>query len=303
VRRNGKRHACETSCSANAALILVAVVLALAAAALHATWNVMVKVSGNPMGTFQRATGLAALTITPIVLLVWLLDGRPGFTAAAAGLATISALLELLYVWLLSTAYQRGELSVVYPIARGSAPLLAVIFGLALLGERLSTPQLIGVALLLVGILAVTLPATSGKAALPALLTGVCIAVYTAVDRVGVRQSTPPWLYGWLLVTLLAIALQFTSWIGARRARRGSSDPPPVRLPVAAVIGAFIWAGYFLVLFALSIAPLSVVAPVRETAVVGVAVWGVWKLRERQAAGLKLLGAGATVAGVALVAL
>jgi drug/metabolite transporter (DMT)-like permease len=278
-------------------------VLALAAAALHATWNVMVKVSGNPMGTFQRATGIAALAITPIVLVAWLLDGRPGFTAAAAGLAAISALLELLYVWLLSTAYQRGELSVVYPIARGSAPLLAVIFGLALLGERLSPPQLLGVALLLLGILAVTLPQTGGKATLPALLTGVCIAVYTAVDRVGVRQSTPPWLYGWLLVTLLAIALQVTSWIGARRvARRGASDPPPVRLPLAAAIGAFIWAGYFLVLFALSIAPLSVVAPVRETAVVGVAIWGVWKLRERKAAVLKLLGAGATVAGVALLA-
>jgi drug/metabolite transporter (DMT)-like permease len=278
-------------------------VLALAAAALHATWNVMVKVSGNPMGTFQRATGIAALAITPIVLVAWLLDGRPGFTAAAAGLAAISALLELLYVWLLSTAYQRGELSVVYPIARGSAPLLAVIFGLALLGERLSPPQLLGVALLLVGILAVTLPQTGGKATLPALLTGVCIAVYTAVDRVGVRQSTPPWLYGWLLVTLLAIALQVTSWIGARRvARRDASDPTPVRLPLAAAIGAFIWAGYFLVLFALSIAPLSVVAPVRETAVVGVAIWGVWKLREQKAAVLKLLGAGATVAGVALLA-
>lgn len=289
--------------------------LALAAAAVHATWNVLVKVSGNPMSTFQRATGLAALAIAPVVLVVWLLDGRPGFTPAAAGLAALSALLELAYVWLLSTAYQRGELSVVYPIARGSAPLLAVAAGLAILGEKLSPLQLLGVALLLLGILAVTLPQTSGRATLPALLTGVCIAIYTAVDRVGVRQSTPPWLYGWLLVTLLAAALQVTAWIGTRRARRradmgkavaggaASNEPPPVRLPQAALIGSLIWGGYLLVLFALSIAPLSVVAPVRETAVVGVAVWGVWKLRERQAAALKLLGAGATVAGVALVAL
>ena len=69
------------------------------------------------------------------------------------------------------------------------------------------------------------------------------------------------------------------------------------------MIGVFIWSGYLLVLLALSIAPLSVVAPVRETAVVAVAVWGVWKLRERQAAALKVSGALATLLGVALLAL
>jgi drug/metabolite transporter (DMT)-like permease len=70
-----------------------------------------------------------------------------------------------------------------------------------------------------------------------------------------------------------------------------------------AVIGVFMWTAYLLVLVALSIAPLSVVAPVRETAVVAVAVWGIWKLRERKSAPLKLLGAIATLAGVALLAL
>jgi drug/metabolite transporter (DMT)-like permease len=68
------------------------------------------------------------------------------------------------------------------------------------------------------------------------------------------------------------------------------------------LIGILMWGGYFLVLWALSLAPLSVVAPVRETAVVGVAVWGVWKLRESQAAAMKLSGAAATLAGVGLLA-
>jgi drug/metabolite transporter (DMT)-like permease len=77
----------------------------------------------------------------------------------------------------------------------------------------------------------------------------------------------------------------------------------PVGWRRAAAIGAFMWSAYLLVLIALSIGPLSVVAPVRETSVVGVAIWGVWKLRERQAAGMKLLGAGATLVGVALLAL
>ncbi|HEY8841501.1 MAG TPA: EamA family transporter [Candidatus Dormibacteraeota bacterium] len=79
-------------------------------------------------------------------------------------------------------------------------------------------------------------------------------------------------------------------------------DAPPVRWRQATVIGIFMWGGYLLVLAALSIAPLSVVAPVRETAIVAVAVWGVWKLRERRGAVLKLLGAGATLVGVALLA-
>lgn len=274
----------------------------------------LVKVSGEPMGTFQRATALAALVATPLTGIAWLIAGRPSLTPAAAGLAGLSAALELAYLWLLSAAYTRGELSVVYPIARGSAPLLAVIVGLGVLGERLAPAQLLGVALLLLGILAVTLPQTSGRATLPALLTGVAVAAYTAVDRVGVRLSTP-WLYGWLLVSLLAIGLSASMWLRSRVGGRfrapsdtqmtksGDSGLGPTPWRRAAVIGVFMWSGYLLVLVALSIAPLSVVAPVREISVVAVAVWGVWKLGERRAAGMKLLGASATLVGVALLAL
>ena len=288
----------------------LAIGLALAAAAIHGTWNVLVKVSGDPMATFRRGTVVAAVVITPITLVVWLFAGRPSITPAAAGLAALSALLELVYLVLLSAAYNRGELSVVYPIARGSAPLLSVAAGIGLIGERLAPGQLAGVALLLVGILAVTLPQTSGRATVPALLTGVSIAAYSAVDRIGVRLSTP-WLYGWLLIVLLAIGVVIWGWGASRLASSRSRlagkaserrDAPPVRWRQATVIGIFMWGGYLLVLAALSIAPLSVVAPVRETAIVAVAVWGVWKLRERKGAGLKLLGAGATLVGVALLA-
>ena len=280
----------------------VAIGLALAAAAIHGTWNVLVKVSGDPMQTFRRGTVFAAVVITPITLVVWLVSGRPSLTPAAAGLAALSALLELAYLVLLSAAYNRGELSVVYPIARGSAPLLSVGAGLGLLGERLTPGQMAGVALLLLGILAVTLPQTSGRATVPALLTGVAIAAYSAVDRIGVRLSTP-WLYGWLLIVLLAIGVVLSGWASAHISPPKRPEAQPVRWSQAAVIGIFMWGGYLLVLAALSIAPLSVVAPVRETAIVAVAVWGIWKLRERRGAVLKLLGAGATLVGVALLAL
>jgi drug/metabolite transporter (DMT)-like permease len=287
-------------------LITIAIGLALVAAALHGTWNVIVKVSGDPTNTLTRATAAGALLITPPAFVAWLVSGRPGLTMEAAGLAALSALLEIIYIFLLSAAYRRGEVSVVYPIARGSAPLLAVLIGLGLLGERLAAPQQLGVGLLLAGILAVTLPQTSGRATLPALLTGVAIAAYTAIDRVGVRLAAP-WLYGWLLVLLMATGLMVTQLVRARLAGppvkpERAAPPPPVTWRQAVVIGLFMWSGYLLVLVALSLAPLSVVAPVRETAVVAVAVWGVWRLRERQAAALKLSGAVATLAGVALLA-
>jgi drug/metabolite transporter (DMT)-like permease len=258
------------------------------------------------MTTFRSATIAAALIATPVTAVVWLLAGRPGLSPAAAGWCALSASLELAYLWLLSTAYRRGELSVVYPIARGSAPLLAVIVGLGLLHERLTGLQLAGVGTLLVGILAVALPQTGGRATLPALLTGVAIASYTAVDRVGVRLSTP-WLYGWLLVMVLAVAIPVSMWVAARltTGRQGPGGEvitTHLSRSRATLIGIFLWGGYLLVLWALSLAPLSVVAPVRETAVVGVAVWGVWRLRESKAAALKLSGAFATLVGVALLA-
>ena len=259
------------------------------------------------METFKRATIAAALLMTPPTAVAWVLSGRPGIAPAAAGWCALSASLELTYLWLLAAAYRRGELSAVYPIARGSAPLLSVAAGLGLLHERLTGMQLAGVGILLLGILAVAAAQSSRRATLPALLTGVAIASYTAVDRVGVRLSTP-WLYGWFLIVLLAVGVPVSMWIAARltAARRAVVDqpaPPPVGRAKAILIGIFMWGGYLLVLWALSLAPLSVVAPVRETAVVGVAVWGVWKLRESKAAGLKLSGALATLVGVTLLVL
>src|SRR2546427_13066203 len=106
--------------------------MALAAAAFHGTWNVLVKVSGDPILTFRRVTLTTAAVATIPLLPAWWLLGRPALDPAAAGLCLLSSLLETAYLWLLSTAYRRGELSAVYPIARGSAPLLSVLVGLTL---------------------------------------------------------------------------------------------------------------------------------------------------------------------------
>jgi drug/metabolite transporter (DMT)-like permease len=280
-------------------VVLVAVALALVAAGMHGTWNVLVKVSSDPLVTFYRSTLMGAAIMTIPAFVAYLVI-RPAFSLAALGFVLVSAAFEVAYMWLLATAYGRGEISVVYPIARGTAPLLAVGIGLGLLGERLSNPQLVGVGLLLAGILAVTLPQTSGRATVPALLTGVAIATYTAIDRVGVRLTTP-WLYGWFLIVLMAAGMAVTLWIAARLGyRRDPAKAVPWRM--AAAIGVISWGAYLLVLVALNLAPLAIVAPVRETAIVAVAIWGVWRLGERKAAPLKLAGAASTLVGVVLLA-
>jgi drug/metabolite transporter (DMT)-like permease len=135
----------------------------------------------------------------------------------------------------------------------------------------------------------------------PALLTGVAIASYTAIDRVGVRLTTP-WLYGWFLIVLMGAGMAASLWVAARFGFK--RDPAKaIGWQMAAAIGVISWGAYLLVLVALYLAPLAIVAPVRETAIVAVAIWGVWRLRERKSAPIKLAGAAATLLGVVLLAI
>ena len=262
---------------------------------LHATWNALLKASENPLALATRAVTLGTAASLPPVAVAWLVSGRPGLPPAGWLLALASAFLELIYFISLSTAYQRGELSVVYPIARGTAPLLAVVVGLLLLGEHLHAPAILGVVALLGGIWAVRRPSAAGSALWPALLTGVMIAAYTSLDRIGVRLG-PPWLYGWLLWLfggMLLVAFTTVRRVPGSRL----TDEPRISL----IVGVLMTGAYFLILFALSVAPLAVIAPLRESAIVLVTAWGIWRLGERRGAWIRIAGALAIVAGIALL--
>src|SRR2546425_9488437 len=126
--------------------------LVLLAAVFHATWNALLKASENPLSLATRAMTWGTVLSLPPVAVAWLVTGRPGLPLAGWLLAIASGALELIYFITLSTAYGRGELSVVYPIARGTAPLLAVGVGLVLPGERLQVAAAVGVVCLLAGI-------------------------------------------------------------------------------------------------------------------------------------------------------
>jgi len=244
--------------------------------------------------TTRALTWGTALSLPPVAV-AWLLSGRPGLPLAGWLLALASAFLELIYFIALSTAYRRGELSVVYPIARGTAPLLAVLVGLLLLGEQLHPSAALGVLALLAGIWAVRRPSIAGSALWPALLTGVMIAAYTSLDRIGVRLGSP-WIYGWLLWLFGAILLVAFTTVRRVPGSRLSDEP---RLSIA--VAVLMTAAYFMILFALSVAPLAIIAPLRESAIVLVTAWGIWRLGERRGAWLRVAGAAAIVVGIGIL--
>jgi drug/metabolite transporter (DMT)-like permease len=268
-------------------LLQLAVALAVASAFLHASWNILLKSSGDPLRLGARAMGAAVVIFTPIAVALWLLTGRPWMPWQAWALAAISGALNALYFHLLAAAYRRGQLSSVYPMARGSAPLIAVLVGLFGFREHLSAGQAAGVAAVLLGIWLVRPPRGSRAAVLPALATGLAIAAYTSIDRAGVRLG-PFWMYSW--AEFAACALLLVPWRG----------PAPVTN--ARLVGGLSVGAYSLVLAALALAPLAVIAPLRESSVVLVALWGVFRLGEREGGvGLKLGGAAAVLAGLALL--
>jgi len=253
------------------------------------------KASENPLALATRAVSWGTVVSLPPVAVAWFLAGRPGLPLAGWLLALASAFLELIYFISLSTAYQRGDLSVVYPIARGTAPLLAVLVGLLLLGERLHATAGLGVIALLAGIWAVRRPAAAGSALWPALLTGLMIAAYTSLDRIGVRLG-PPWIYGWLLWLFGAIFLIVYATVRRVPGSRLTDEPK-----LSVTVGVLMTAAYFMILFALNVAPLAIIAPLRESAIVLVMAWGIWRLGERRGAWVRVAGALAIVAGIALL--
>src|SRR5262245_16419113 len=301
----------------------LAIALVLVAAVLHAGWNVLLKTSGDTLWTAVRLQAIGTAILLPIGIVAWLWNGRPSVPATAAWLAIASGVVEAIYFACLSAAYARGALSLVYPLARGSAPLLAVAVGILVLGERLSNVAAVGVGCLLVGILLVARPwqalRASGAAQRGAigfaLATGASIAAYSAIDRLGVRE-TEPWIYGSMLA-VAATSFLGIAVIGGRRL--GLLAAPPATDVSAtdrndrramqvrdAVAGVMALGAYLLVLVAYSFAPLATVAPLRESGIVLAAAWGSLRLGEsvgRRDALSKIAAAGLVVAGAILLAI
>jgi drug/metabolite transporter (DMT)-like permease len=300
----------------------LAIALVLVAAVLHAGWNVLLKTSADPLRTAVRLQATGTALLFPFAAVAWLASGRPPIPPEAIGLVVLSGILEATYFVCLSAAYARGDLSLVYPLARGSAPLIAVAIAVGLLGERLALPALVGVGCLLAGILLVARPwralrlaGREHRGAIGfALATGVSIAAYSAVDRVAVRL-VEPWLYGALLAVAatvftatIVVVGRGTGLISTPAAANGASAAGAVigLSTRDAVAGVLSLTAYLLILFAYSFAPLAAVAPLRESGIVLAAAWGALRLGEapgRRQAGARIAAAALVVLGAVLLAI
>jgi uncharacterized membrane protein len=272
-------------------------VLVAGSAVLHVAWNVLLKTAGEPLRAATVGMSTAALVIIPAAIVGWLLIGRPPVPPEAIALGVASGVLEAGYFVFLAAAYRRGDLSVVYPIARGTAPLLAVAVGVLVLGERLGVAGSIGVVLLLVGFLVLQRPwqAVRGRGLDPsvafAFATGVSIAAYTAVDRVGTRLVHPVTYAAILWVTGALLLVLWIRFVAGGGLFSGGRE----QLRYAAIGGWLTLGAYMLILWALSIAPLSGVAPLRESAAVFAAAWGSVRLGEAVDRGDTVRRVGASV--------
>jgi drug/metabolite transporter (DMT)-like permease len=269
-----------------------AFVLAVSSAFVHALWNLLLARARDS----QAATAVALMTgvvaFAPVAALTWELDSGVWPYLAA------SATLEIGYIALLAAAYNRGELSIVYPIARGSAPLLVALFSVILLGTDLHALTAAGIALVASGVLFVrgVTPLQRGDSAGLALLIGATIASYTLFDKAGLHHAKP---FVYLELVLLPVAIVYPLWISRRRSLRSELGPSSLLAGVA-MFGAF-----GLALAAIRLAPQAFVPGVqalRETSVVIAVAAGALFLRENVGP-MRAAGAIVVVAGVVALAL
>jgi drug/metabolite transporter (DMT)-like permease len=302
---------------------LTALLLVLTAAVLHASWNIVAKKAGGD----QRFTLLCSLLVTVLWLPAGLWFGwqevpRWGLTEWAV--VSLSAVVHLLYFNALLKGYRVADLTVVYPLARGSGPLLTAFAAVLLLGESLSTLGLAGVLGVCGGVFLIAggpalwrtamAPLAADTAADPGaaaqqrqrlvlglqwgLITGALIAAYSVIDGYAIKVlAMGPVIFDYMC-NVLRVPLQLPTVLRQRAALRQAWHSQWRHALVVAVLGPL---AYILVLTALQMAPLSHVAPAREASMLVAALVG-GRLLGEQDRGLRLAGAACIAGGVMALA-
>ena len=279
---------------------LAALLLVLGAAVCHSVWNLLVKSDARRLEIQSGALLVGVVLCSPALLIYPLTAVSP----AAWGAVLVSGLFEAGYVFALTAAYGAGDLSLVYPVARGTPPLLVVPLAIVLLGERPAWQGLVGIGLVVLGIAAghggfPGGPARVNRRALAlALFTGVFTAGYSLVNKLGVALVPVP-LYALLVFAVDATLISLARWLHGGLAGTRVRDAPWGR---TIVVGVLMMAAYLAVLAAMAQAPVSYVVAAREVSVVVAAILGALVLRERHPAG-RIAGAAVIFAGLVLIAL
>lgn len=289
----------------------LALLLVLLAAVLHAVWNLAAKRAGGGL-PFIFVAGLVINTLYVPVVLLYLLARTPALSWSMAPTILVSAALKTGYAIFLQRSYRTGDFSLVYPLARGTGPLLALVAAVLFLGERPSWPGVGGALLMVLSIFLLTggerlwhrgVARAPGAAVAPAirngLITGAFIASYTVWDRYGVSKvQIPPILFD--AGTALAMTLLLTPFAWRRVPEMRDEWQRHRREVLAMAILSPI--GYVLVLTALTFTPVSYVAPAREISILIGAWLGARVLREQESP-RRLWAAAGMVTGLMILAL
>jgi drug/metabolite transporter (DMT)-like permease len=243
------------------------VILPLCAAVLHATWNAALRSSADRLAFVTVMSFATTVAAVPLALLL------PLPLKASWGYLAVSALLQVIYSFLLARAYAFGELGQVYPIVRGSVPLLVTVGGFLLAGQQLAGLALLGIALICAAILSQALGGGRGeRRSLPlAILTALFVASYVTADALGVRLAGNPQSYAawiWVIYGVLMPA-------GFLLARRTMT----VRLPAAdrwkaVAAGLLSFGSYGAIIAALALGNVGAISALRETSIVFSALIG-----------------------------
>lgn len=270
----------------------------LAAALLHASWNALVKA-----GTEKRLDTVA-ITAGAAAIAVLVLPFLPAPAAASWPYLVASALIHVVYFAGVVAAYRAGDLGLVYPVMRGLAPALVGLGGAVAADEVLATSGWAGIALVSAGVAVLAWPrgaagAATARALAYALATAVVIALYTVIDGLGARLSGAPASY--VLWMLLGTGTLMTGYALARE-RRAAAAHLRAAWRTALAGGAMLATAYGLVLWAMTAAPIALVAALRETSVIIAALIGTLLLGEPFGR-RRLLGAALVAAGAAALKL
>ena len=282
---------------------LVVALLIAGAAIAHATWNIVVKKAGMSGPSYIWAgIVVGAVVFAPFGIASLAASGTD--LLELLPLALVSGALQVVYFLVLQRGYRLADVSVVYPLARGTGPLLAVVLAILLLGERPGWLGLLGAAVITLGVVVIGLAGGPSSARsnrtgiLYGLGVGVLIAIYTLWDSSAVIvHELPPVGFYWGSLVVQAVLLATPAlrrWPEPLRIAR--SHPAAVLL--FAILGPL---AYIFILFAVQLAPVSVVAPAREVSVVLVGLAGWLVFREPHPV-QRLVGAAVVLVGVALLA-
>ena len=277
--------------------------LILGGALAHAGWNLVVKRSAVSGPTFVWLTVVATSVLLLPVSVVAVVLAPPSWPDLAVAVS-VAAFLHVGYFLTLQAGYRAGDVSVVYPLARGTGPLLSVLLAIPLLGERPTVLGLLGAGAVVVGVVVIGLAggranwASARAGVLWGLLCGVFIAAYTLWDAraVTVLAMSPILLHAGTNVVEAALLapMAVRRWTDVRATLRGHWR----EVLIVAVLSPL---AYLLILFALQLAPVAIVAPAREMSVVFVGLAG-WLLFREPHPLQRLAGATVVLGGIALLA-